>query len=246
MQPPPRRLGVELATVSREWGWGSRAPSWDGKRVRGACWVRVRLDTLVYLPIACIARHRTPNTSHMQNRQPHLHCTRCFKWDKCKDPNCRQLRMHPGQFCSHGFQLLHQGPDCPVHCAWECIAKMLKELGWDKRDAECMSNIVLNQEIGLAQHADMPPRNPLETPELVLSRVKDSAACSKALAAAKAFMAAKRSAPHTQTTEAAAAQPPPSMPAAAGGPPVPTPCRNWAATGSCRWGDTCRYAYSHQ
>ena len=189
------------------------------------------------------ARH---TTAQMQNRQPHLHCTRCRDWDKCTNASCRERRMHPGQFCSHGFQLLHDGPDCPVHCAWACMTNMLTQLQWHKRDAECMSNIVLNQKIGLSQHADKPPLRPLETPAQVLSRALKSAECSKALAAAEAFMA-QRSAGLTQATAAAAAPPSPSMPlppAAAAGHLERQPCRNWAKTGSCAWSDRCRF--SHQ
>ncbi len=197
----------------------------------------------------------------MQNRQPHLHCTRCFKWDKCTDPSCRKQRMHPGQFCSHGFQVFHEGPNCPVHCAWECITQFLMgrvvgERKWAVRDAQCMANIVLNQRIGLSQHADMPPKSPLETPEEVLRHVQQSAECSKALAAAVAFMAHPRStsdsatpaqecesAMCTQATSAAATLSSSSTSAAARVPLSHTPCRNWAKTGSCPRGGKCSFSH---
>ena len=160
------------------------------------------------------------------NHARHLHCTRCFRGSACTTPHCREQRTHPGQQCSHGFLILEGGPDCPVHCSWEKIKKLLVVRGWDRRNAECMSNVLLNRIVGLSQHADMPPNNPPESLEIVLQHVDKSQECSEALSAAKTFMDKQRAeaqapqaVPDMREQQAAAPQPAALIPAAAGGNP---------------------------
>jgi hypothetical protein len=57
-----------------------------------------------------------------------------------------------------------------------------------------MSNIVLNQQIGLSQHADMPPRDAPETLDQVLDHINASQECKQALEIARTFMLQQRAA----------------------------------------------------
>jgi hypothetical protein len=129
------------------------------------------------------------------NHKHHLHCTRCRNFGRCTDPVCRQRYMHPGQHCSHGFQLLEGQPDCPVHCAWMAIASLLQKRSWGYRDSQCMSNVLLNQIVGLSQHADMPPQTAHETLDQVLEHIRASKECTQALEVAKTFMLRQRTMP---------------------------------------------------
>lgn len=128
------------------------------------------------------------------NQKHHLHCTRCKYGSACTDPTCKQKFMHHGQRCSHGFQVLDGQPECPVHCAWMAIASLLERRKWSRRNGQCMSNIVLNQQIGLSQHADMPPRDAPETLDQVLDHINASQECKQALEIARTFMLQQRAA----------------------------------------------------
>jgi hypothetical protein len=183
---------------------------------------------ILFYPVAIrFYQRNTQMQPTVPNHARHLHCTRCFRGSACTTPGCRQQRTHPGQQCSHGFLILEGGPDCPVHCSWEKIKKLLVGRGWDRRNAECMSNVLLNRIVGLSQHADMPPSSPLETLESVLEHVGESQECKEALSAAKAFIVQQRAGaePSLQALQAvpdicehssAAPQPAALIPAAAG------------------------------
>ena len=128
------------------------------------------------------------------NHKHHLHCTRCKYGSACTDPACKERFVHHGQRCSHGFQVLDGQPDCPVHCAWMAIASLLERRKWSRRNGQCMSNVVLNQHIGLSQHADMPPRDAPETLDQVLDHINASQECKQALEIARTFMLQQRAA----------------------------------------------------
>ena len=96
------------------------------------------------------------------DRRPRKHCTVCPKAEGCmKKKKCRGMRPGHGEKCSHGWELVSVDRPCPAHCFWAALTSYLQEVGWPMRDAQCISNVVVNKRLGLFQHADVPPQNPL-------------------------------------------------------------------------------------